>query len=288
MRKIVGGDYRQIVVQLPDGTTKRGTVGPDGRLYIEVDPPQGNQQGGNGPGQGEAETYRRSFGTLPDIPKDLTFQQKLASILKDNAYHRITRNLKRGKLDMKRLWKVGTHTENVFKAKTDRRGKNYNVVLVIDESGSMNGAPIQQAAMVAAFLTDNFQSLKIDLSVIGYANSTKIRKSFEETVAAQVVQKRIIGNFMGGGTNDHQALIEAYKMCKDRDGESLVIVITDGDGMPSEVLRPLIAKNETVAKTFAIGIDADTPGYPQGIRAKDLDELKPMVLNIIKSQVHRG
>lgn len=55
----------------------------------------------------------------------------------DNSYDRQVKGRKRGKLDMKSLYKVPMKAENVFTLKEARKNKNYNVILLIDQSGSM-------------------------------------------------------------------------------------------------------------------------------------------------------
>src|SRR5206468_9436299 len=99
---------------------------------------------------------------------------------------------------------------------------NYNVVLAIDESGSMH-YDIEKAAELAAFLHQGFQEIAIELAVVGYSNVTEMRKKFEEHVSPTVLQERILGNFMGVGTDDFQALKYAYKLVRDREGVSIVI-----------------------------------------------------------------
>lgn len=187
---------------------------------------------------------------------------------------------------MKRLWKVSTNTDTIFKGKRDQSGKRYNIMLVVDESGSMSNNYIYKAANVAAFLADNFQHLDINLGVLGYSNNTRLRKGFDQTIKPQRLQADLVGDMMGGGTNDLRGLTEAYKLLRGQEGQSLVIVITDGQGGDSS-LKPFIERHKFI-KTFAIGIGGAVPGgYPNAIEVKDIDELKPAVLNILQSQITR-
>jgi hypothetical protein len=87
---------------------------------------------------------------------DAVFRQQLKNIMIDNAFDRRVRGRKRGKLDMKSLYKVPAKRENIFTLKEARKNKRYNVLLLVDESGSMGGIKAKTAADCAVFSSPEF------------------------------------------------------------------------------------------------------------------------------------
>jgi hypothetical protein len=80
-------------------------------------------------------------GNRMEVLTDQVFQARLRNVMKDNAFDRRVRGRKRGKLDMKSLYKVPAKVENVFTLKEARKNKHYNVILLVDQSGSMFSLP---------------------------------------------------------------------------------------------------------------------------------------------------
>ena len=64
------------------------------------------------------------------------FKSKLNSVMKDNMFDRNIGRLKSGKVDGRSLAKIG-FSNKIFKKKQERKGKHYNVSILIDCSGSM-------------------------------------------------------------------------------------------------------------------------------------------------------
>lgn len=65
------------------------------------------------------------------------FFQKIGSIMRDNQYDREVGGYRSGKLTKRGIYKVMTNSTRVFTRKTERKNKKYNVIMLIDESGSM-------------------------------------------------------------------------------------------------------------------------------------------------------
>lgn len=74
-----------------------------------------------------------------------TFCNRLASLLHDNRNDRFVSRKRTGKLDFKRLSRVA-YSDKLFKKKQERKGKNYNLSILVDASGSMAGSRIIAAA----------------------------------------------------------------------------------------------------------------------------------------------
>lgn len=177
----------------------------------------------------------------PDLPpiSDSVFKSRLSSIMTDNMYDRRLRGRTRGKLDMTRLPKVPTGATNVFAKKEARKNKKYNVVLVVDESGSMiDDNKIATAAECTAFLTKSLQDAHIDVAVVGFNQYIKLRKNFDQHFDKKklsLLRSLIVsGPYQGGGdNNDYDALHFAYRLFRGRKGKNIVIFMSDGMPAPS-------------------------------------------------------
>ena len=70
------------------------------------------------------------------------FYRKIGSVMMDNKFDRVVGGQRRGQVDTRSLYKLGIPSppgepQRVFKKKMERKGKGYNVVIAIDQSGSM-------------------------------------------------------------------------------------------------------------------------------------------------------
>lgn len=169
---------------------------------------------------------------LPPL-SDSVFRARLSSIMTDNKFDRNLRGRTRGKLDMRRLWKAEVGATNLFMQKQARKNKEYNVLILVDESGSMVGGRIKVAAECVTFLGQSFEGLNINLAVVGFNRLVHKHKDFEEKVDWALLKKQIVHNANNGGhrgyNNDYDALAYAYKMFKGRSGQNFLIMLSDGD-----------------------------------------------------------
>jgi cobalamin biosynthesis protein CobT len=171
--------------------------------------------------------------------KDPAFHARLKSIMLDNKYDRRLRGRPRGKLDMTKLYKVPTHSRSVFTQKQARKGKQYNIVLLVDESGSMvDGSKSTIAAECAVFLAKAFEGLNLNLSIIGFNQSITVIKEFDKSVDLNHVYNAIRTMNFGYGyiyNNDYDALNRAYHMLnKAPSGKNIVIMLSDGEPASTE------------------------------------------------------
>lgn len=255
--------------------------------------------------------------------KDHAFRARLSSVMLDNKYDRMLRGRTRGKLDMSRLYKVPTQARNVFKQKQARRGKQYNIMLVVDESGSMVGAKARQAAECTVFLAKQFEGININVAIIGFNSLITTRKEFTKPADYDRIYQAISTmNFRNGHgyNNDWDALNKAYQMFDHApEGENILIMLSDGEPASDsdelefidingkheeppkgtdkldedekdekEHIHHLVKANDHRVKSIGIGIQEGGWQIPDHEVVKNLNQLKPAIIKQLKKHIRRG
>ena len=239
----------------------------------------------------------------------------------DNRYDRVLRKRTRGSLDMKSLWRVSTGANNVFMQRQARKNKNYNIVLLVDRSGSMNTVaqryrtsmealavreyylnnPVDMsqalqrfgykssmglASELAAFLTLHFQEIGVQLAIYGFSSAPVLVKDFEQRLTPKEVYGKLNHSF--GGTNLAPALENAYGLLKHRQN-NFIIVITDGETAYIPECRRLIRANERTAKVFGVGIGMNIKNLiTDSVEIDTAEKLKPEILKYLNRNIRRG
>ncbi len=149
------------------------------------------------------------------------------------------------------------------------RAVRREVTLVIDRSGSMAGVKMDQAKAAALQVLEGLDEGEafniIDFSTtVSMFSSRPVEKNERSTAAARMYLDAIRS---GGGTNIHDALLEALKAHQSTEGRlPLVLFLTDGlptVGRTSEVdIRQLVEKGNPQGRrifTFGVGHDVNVP-----------------------------
>jgi cobalamin biosynthesis protein CobT len=236
-----------------------------------------------------------------EVITDRVFNARLRNVMKDNAYDRRVRGRKRGKLDMKSLYKVPAKRENVFTLKEAKRNKHYNVILLVDQSASMDGGPgyygdgygtlIEHAADAATFMAKSLGKVDVQTGVIGYDTKPKWHKKLPEGTKDDRLRKMKydIVNTGGGGTTLLPALRWAYsELRKTPEYQNIVVNITDG--YPSEgkdTITHFVHGNRRIADYIEIGIQ-NRPLTDHGFQIDNIEELKPLLIRELKKHIKRG
>lgn len=260
--------------------------------------------------------------------KDPAFLARLNSIMLDNKYSRRLRGRTRGKLDMSRLFKVPTGARSVFTQKQNRKGKLYNVVITVDQSGSMGGRKSEIAAEAVLFLCKQFENLDINIGVIGYGSHTYVHKELTTKKFNYDELYTQLTDSMGG-TDDAPALRRAYHMFRSApEGENILIHLSDGspgsnyggqmhyygvDGKKEKLnIDPPfkepkwdgsdngsinynekehlhhLVKSHPEVMAFGIGIMAGGWQIPEHFVIQKATDLKPQMLSILRRNIKRG
>lgn len=120
---------------------------------------------------------------------DITFQRKLISIMKDNMFDRFVANKKSGKLNTKKLYKIDT-SNKLFKKKEERKGKHYNITVLVDCSGSMSRSNrYLHAGKAVSMLTENLSKAKLNFQVLGFNSDLFTLLKFNQKIDKDTVVK---------------------------------------------------------------------------------------------------
>ena len=150
----------------------------------------------------------------------------------------------------------------------DRAKIKREVTLVLDRSGSMNGKKLEQAREAALQIIaglepgESFNLIVYNESVDVFSTQPVVKD--ESNVAA--ARKYLDGVLARGGTNIHDALVEALRQKPTRDRLPIVLFLTDGRPTIGETSEKTIRETvKAVNKyrkrvfTFGVGVDVNSP-----------------------------
>lgn len=218
------------------------------------------------------------------------FRERLKSIMTDNKYDRISRNRRRGRLDLKNLPRSQTGSENVFKQKTERKNKEYNILLLVDISGSMGageGSPLQMAIDSATNLSKAFDGLNLNLQVNVFNHDCYTVLGFDQKLNPNDLEKEMY-RLRGGGTELSTALDKSIKDFQGREGKNILVLITDGDADEEkhEIHHRFEANKHIIP--VGIGIHAKVDYLELSEKITDINQLLHGVVRQLKAQIKRG
>lgn len=170
-------------------------------------------------------------------------------------------NQRRGRLNMKKLYRAKMGNRRVFKSKLETQDtvKSFAFSLILDVSGSMQGSRIANTTRGMVILAEVFKDMGIPFEIITFSDGAKVIKKFETEMSKEVEGK--IGGlpkFMdGGGTNLDQGL-KKMKLKERPERNKVAIVLTDGgvgdaDMYNQKYFNPMW-KNDHI-KSLAFGLE---------------------------------
>jgi cobalamin biosynthesis protein CobT len=252
------------------------------------------------------------------------FKQKITSVMTDNMYdRRVVSN--RGSLDMRRLYKVPTGTSRVFTQKKERKGKNYNVVIAIDTSGSMGhggSTPylIDKAAECAVILERNFMDVGINTGIVTYNARVSVKKAIGAkyrgnwgTLQDEIEREAVDDSVRNGQgmpylacNHDYDGIKKGYELLQGREGTNMLIVISDGnpncdygsscgeDGRGYDqhkhrnaTIHSLIHEHGDVI-TLGVGIYYQPSQIPNHIVVNNVGDLRGQFIGLLEKHIKRG
>lgn len=196
--------------------------------------------------------YTEQFPAIPNNP--LPPEMEAVGKRMEKAFERILRqkrseqrNLRRGVLDTRALYRVGMRDAHVFMKKGEPMKADLAVFLLMDNSGSMASCGAQtpdrnfsksalsrKAASIVEYSLRKYAAIKISLfDVSGGCIRHNTIKKFEETTHGGKCWHSINNLGIGGGNKDGYSIRVATKELLER-RESKKVLFVLSDGLPSD------------------------------------------------------
>jgi Ca-activated chloride channel family protein len=137
-----------------------------------------------------------------------------------------------------------------------------SVHLVLDQSGSMNGEPIERAKQAAQVLVDRLAPTD-EFSLISFSDDAEARVPVGFVGQRKIQIKSAIANIeSGGGTNIGEALAQAYRQARQRSeaNDAIPVVLLLSDGQPTVGERSSARLSARALEAFQDGIQTSTFG----------------------------
>lgn len=214
-----------------------------------------------------------------------TLSTKIKQILKETRSTRETGLHKRGKLLSKNTYKVLCGDTRIFSKRTNPDVPDYNVQLLLDNSGSICLEDMHIGVMQAAVLIEQvFQKIGMRVDLFKYDDHPKTLESlteYEESPQGENFETRAF-----------EHIIEHIK--KNNLENNLLMMITDGDGDSWQVMYPYIEELEKNLDTkicvIGVGRGAEdvVMNYPERhIFVPDIEMLTKSVVGFLHKLIHR-
>ncbi len=116
--------------------------------------------------------------------------------MKDNQFDRFVSNKRTGKLDTKKIYRIET-TNKVFKKKEERKGKIYNITILIDASGSMSRGRIKPAIKAVDILAESINKVKLPFQILCFNSDLVPIKKFNERYDKNLLENIAVEESMG-------------------------------------------------------------------------------------------
>lgn len=171
-------------------------------------------------------------------PQAIRLHQRLERILRQKNME--LRNQRKGTLDCRSLWKVGTNSPDVFMRRGHKVNADCAVFELIDNSGSMGGNKFRVARTVAGALEValyRLASLKVSLFNVAGGVEHMTVKDYRD--GAQKNKSVAFGSLKnsainaGGGNKDGYSIRVATKELLKRQEKNKVLIVIS-DGLPSD------------------------------------------------------
>jgi len=213
---------------------------------------------------------------------------------------RMERNLKRGRVTNRDIWKVNQTGAKMFQRRAIPKKVDASAIILIDSSGSMGGRKSACAADAAVVFSEVMNSVGVDFEVIDFATSSgttmRIRKALDSTLGE--TEKAVISNPTAGGCNaDGYAVQWCLDRLRTRQGAKMLFVLSDGqptDGGPNgqhagEWLRTVIGNAGKDVALAGVGIQSDavTNYYDNCVVVSDATELPAKMLPVMRGMLNK-
>ena len=233
----------------------------------------------------------------------------------DNQYDRVTSNHRSGKLGNK-MYKVAIGSDRVFDRKEERKNKQYWVLIMVDESGSMSSGidyrrhsprKIDIAAQSISAISEALSKHNINFCIIGFNEFIRIHKTFEDKFSKLDyinMNDQILKSLRYGGQCNHDliAVLQGQEIIKGLPRDNTIGMLFL-DGLPacgcsmygSHKSGKLNLVDEAIALskqckliTFGIGNAKIESYYPNVVNIASLDNFMERSIIAIQAIIQKG
>ncbi len=136
-----------------------------------------------------------------------------------------------------------------FKLVRDEASQNVSMAIVMDKSGSMDGAAINNAKSAALEAVKHLNGDTQKLALVTYSDGASLVQGL--TNKKEVLQQKINDIYAAGGTNISSGLVSALSELKSEEGTRAIILMSDGlDNGSAEDMEAAV--NEAVDNNIAV------------------------------------
>lgn len=232
--------------------------------------------------------------------------------IQSETRQKVTRNKKKGKLDQRKLFKLGVPDagsdwqDRVFWNKEIKMTVDNTVVsLLMDNSGSMGGAKICAAIHAMDLIGDVLNTINVDFEMAGFTTSGWNENPFHliykpfgaKMMRSQIVENMLIGSNQMSGNPDGDCIQYAYNRLKAQEAKRRILIVLS-DGQPAagggdiswytrEVCTGI--EQEGLVELHGIGImsNAVRDFYKSCDVLDDPSQLESKLLSVLKNNVLR-
>ena len=195
------------------------------------------------------------------------YKRKLERVLQRERESEIARNQRAGRPDVQSLWQLGYGETRVFENQRKPEEKDYNVVVILDRSGSIASDGLEEEAEATATgLAWALEELGINVAVVSAGGIVSLEKGFDSPIDQR--KSVLCQNRADGNTPIGAATKLAAEKLNEMDGESLIFTITDG--YPSDAGTYWKALEVIHFPVVGVYFGAQLPGEEEINRAKQL------------------
>ena len=152
-----------------------------------------------------------------------------------------------------------------FELIQDEEAKKVSIALVMDQSGSMSGSPLENAKLAAETCAENMDGETQRMALIPYADSASVTVPLTNSSATLVSGIRRLSAV--GGTNISGAIRTALNELDGAGGTRAIILLTDGQDNNSEeeMMKVLEQAERQDVAIFAVGLGDVNASYLRNI-----------------------
>lgn len=241
------------------------------------------------------EWFNGDYRTLKDsVRGEITRLTRMLTFLKRTEQQvRWVSNQRRGRLNMKKLYRAKLGNRKVFKSKLETVDtvRSFAFSILLDVSGSMAGPRMANTTRGMVILAEVFKDMAIPFEIVTFSDGAKTIKEFEGAMDSKVEKK--IGGLPkcdGGGTNLNKG-INIMKLKERTERNKICIVLTDGgvgnqDMYNRDYFAPMLQKDHIKSLAFGLEISQNEIGRlcnGTGVAIKNAVEVPYIFSDLLKS-----